>query len=45
MDKSKNPVGRPKVINGVSKKLIATLEEWKEIKELLQSIRASKHGK
>ena len=38
-EENKNPVGRPKIIGGISKKLVANPEEWKEIKNLLKSIR------
>ena len=38
-EENKNPVGRPKIIGGISKKLVATPKEWKELHKLLESIR------
>lgn len=36
---SKKSVGRPKIIDGITKKIVCTPKEFELIKELLKSIR------
>ena len=35
----KKPVGRPTIIGGIRKSLVATPEEWKQLMDQLKSIR------
>ena len=37
--KENKKVGRPKIIDGVSRKIVCTPEEFEQIKQLLKSIR------